>query len=161
MKNLKLLFTALVLIICGTLDADPKKTYFFSSLNKLEITNGSLPSEARIPRSVRSMNWQRARILGDCLFPYAIGDNGETFYVALEGRARFNANSAVSNALANLRIATAVPQGGIPSGTLYVPRMDWSGMDALKFRIPTAPLKQQTARANYLKAKVYQLYVKN
>ena len=152
MRNLSITIAALATLL--PLKAAEEPTYFFTQLSQLEVTKGKIPDDAQVPDRIRSLEWQTARSLGDNLFPYATGDNGETYYIAMRDNTRLNTRQSLASNLANLRIATQAPRGQIPSGTLYLPKPDWSGMTPVKFRIPQTPLQQETAKAHFLKTKI-------
>jgi hypothetical protein len=154
MTNIQIKIIGLFLTACALPAATENSAYYFVQLNQLEITEGELPSVKKPKEQASSFNSQNARNLGNNLFPYAIGDDNEIYFVAMEGNSRLNPRIPLARSILNLRIATSVHQGKTPSGILYLPRPDWSGMDAVKFRISTAPINQETAKAQYLKSKI-------
>ena len=129
-------------------------SYYFIQPEQLEVTEGKIPKDGTVPKEIRGLESSTARNLADHLFPYAVGDNGETFYIAMTDNNRLNLQQSIASNLRNLRIATQKTKGHMASGTFYLPKPDWSGMNAVKFRINQAPSNQETAKANYLKTKI-------
>ncbi len=154
MTNIQIKIISLFLTACALPAATTKSTYYFAQLNQLEIIEGELPSLKKPHKRVSSFNNQEERNLGNNLFPYAIGDNNEIYYLTMEGNSRLRPQASLAQSLLHLRVATSIDQGETPSGILYIPRVDWSGMDAVKFRIPAAPINQEIAKADYLKSKI-------
>ena len=154
MTNVQIKIISFFLTVCAISAATQKSTYYFAQLSQLEIIEGKLPSVKQPQKRVSSFNNQKERNLGNNLFPYAIGDNKEIYYLTMEGNARLRPQTSLTQSLLNLRIATKIDQGRIPAGILYIPREDWSGMDAVRFRIPAVPINQVTAKADYLKSKI-------
>ena len=148
------LFAGILFIGIHSVAGAPDTTYFFTQVSQLEITKGTIPTTGTIPEKVRSMDWQSRRSLADNLFPYAIADNGEPFYVAMQGNTRLNTRNSLASNFENLRIATLGTKGTTPSGTLYLPSTDWSRMKAVQFRVTATPLDQDSAKAHFLKTKI-------
>ncbi|MBT5378316.1 MAG: hypothetical protein HN675_14935 [Opitutae bacterium] len=150
----KIQIISLLLTTCALPAATQESTYYFTQLSQLEIVEGELPSLKQPHKQVRSFNNQKQRNLGNNLFPYIIGNNHEIYYLTMEGNSRLLTRGTLAQSLLNLRIATKTDPGKTPSGILYLPREDWSGMETVKFRIPAAPINQVKAKADYLKSKI-------
>ena len=144
----------LALAVLATPATSAELSYYFIQPEQLEVTEGKIPKDGTVPKEIRGLESSTARNLADHLFPYAVGDNGETFYIAMTDNNRLNLQQSIASNLRNLRIATQKTKGHMASGTFYLPKPDWSGMNAVKFRINQAPSNQETAKANYLKTKI-------
>ena len=147
--------TLLLASLLPLLPINGKVLYYSTTLDKIEPAEGSARPEATpVPETVRNKAWRNRRTLGDTLFPYATGDDGAVFYLAMEQRFRMDPRNPVANMLPNFRISAESDKPNPPSGTLYLPSTDWKGMDAYPFRLASVPVNQKQAKAHYLQIKI-------
>lgn len=146
----------LLLLPLAILSAEDKIIYYTSTLDQIETTapNKDLPSSTTTTDKLVKINRLVRNQLGDTMFPYAVGKNGEVFYLSMDGQSRFLPNLGISNLLKRIRIATSGKGDQPPSGTLYLPNKDWSKMEGYPFQLSTVPVRQKEAKAHYLQIKI-------
>jgi hypothetical protein len=96
MTNIQIKIISFFVTVCAISAATQKSTYYFAQLNQLEIIEGELPSLKKPHKRVSSFNNQEERNLGNNLFPYAIGDNNEIYYLTMEGNARLRPQTSLT-----------------------------------------------------------------
>ncbi|HEX5498743.1 MAG TPA: hypothetical protein VFX03_05930, partial [Thermomicrobiales bacterium] len=96
-------------------------------LADLKLTNGEFPADAEYRYDWRT--WQRR----DAMQPRAALDGDGEIYVEVEGnRPRWAAPAVLRSEGA---VAVRAPAGRDVTGSLYVPKADYSGMERLRFSI--------------------------
>ena len=149
-------YLLLLLLSISPLVAQENTLYYVTTLNKLQITQDglSLPQPAPIPENLHRLNSRIQNHLSDTKFPYAVGNEGVNFYIALDNRNRFRPRTSLANLLPRIRISAESQSSTPPSGTLYFPKEDWSTMVAYPFKFNTTPLRQKQAKVHHLQIKI-------
>ncbi len=124
--------------------------YYSLPLDRLELTEGSLPKAEGAPDW---RYWQRREMMD----AYATLDGPGEVYVDWERNRPFTAAPVGGAAAERDRIAVRAPADKDVSGRLFLPKSDATGYVALKFRIPaSAADKDAKHRFLSLKADHYQ-----
>lgn len=128
--------------------------YFFLPVSDLDVTGGELPTvsepQTRGDRGGRSFRANMDRFLQ----PYAVGDRGEEIYFApATGTRVWNSRESYNANIARLRIAVRSASGERPSGKLYLPKPDFSGLLILEFLLPAGSGGSLDAKREFLDAK--------
>jgi len=131
-----------------------EECFYYLPVNDLEITGGELPgvSDAlpRADRGGRTFRTNQERFLK----PYAVGGQGEEIYIASSAGGRtWNCREAFNTNLQRLFIAIRTTSDRRPSGKLYLPEPDFSGLLVLDFAVPRDVTGSDDARDDFLKAK--------
>ncbi|MBN2580901.1 MAG: hypothetical protein JXB10_18085 [Pirellulales bacterium] len=124
-----------------------EEAYYVVPLEKLELTEGSLP-KGEVDQNWR--NWQRRQ----SMYPYAVLDgegevyaeDNDSFYTPFSRRRSerdFRKN----------QIAVRTPSVREVTGRLFLPKHDWSGYAALKFKIPASAADPE-AKKEFLLLKI-------
>ena len=142
---------AALLVLPSSLPA--AETYVSVALDRLKITKGKLPAE---PKSADWRTWRRRRLVR----PHVVLDGKGEAYVAAYGVGRFRGRAVartpgVRAGAVRESLVLHVLAGKAVTGTLYLPKADWSGLAKLRFKIPaTEDKKQEPARKEFLTAKI-------
>ncbi|MCB2155950.1 hypothetical protein KQI84_13795 [bacterium] len=145
-------WVGILALVCWLLPAigTAEVVYYYISLDKLTITEGALPVT---DTGVEDMSWQRQRAIGSEMHPY----------VAMEAE---DADAWLSYGTGQMWLPRrpmhpetaflAVRASGEPPlvGTLFCPKADWSGMQAIRFKITEPPTDSAANREDVLEAKL-------
>ncbi len=156
MKSLKLS----VVVICVAFLIHPAlagDVYTSQNLAELTFTDQPLPEVTEPDDAVNVLNRNRQQVKEAFLRPYAVVDGGaEVYVVALDRTPHpWLIRRSMASNIAATRIALRAATGDAIRGTLYVPKADWSGMQAYPFRISQPSEDQQGARADFFEAKAH------
>jgi hypothetical protein len=152
-KNIFCLIIAFC-ILCPFPSALADDIYYYLPFEKLEITNGIWPDGSQVEISVLEKNFSRRKKVINFMHPYAVGNANEEIYLLKKSSPEISPSWAVLRpSLDDYFIALRAQKGTIPSGFLFVPRADWSGMTRLDFSLSTAHPNQNEARQKFLQAK--------
>ncbi len=133
------------MLLCPQASADD---YYYLSLKDVTLTAGSWPStttgkEAQWPR-----HWMEIKYLQ----PYAVGQAGEEMYLSnLSEREIWR--ESFSTLLASTHLAIQTASGKPPSGRIFFPKDDHSGMSYVDFTVSQAPKEQDSAKSHFLEVK--------
>lgn len=142
MKRLTLV--AVLLAACAAWGGE---AYYIVPLTEVRFPEGEQPVPAE-PATLRGWAggiWQR---------PYAVGAGGEEiyFYFQFPDRAR-RGIAAEWTEITRSRLAIRSPEGRAPSGTLFLPNADRTGMDRFEFEVDSPPAPAEPGRVDFLVAK--------
>jgi len=152
-------FVLMMFVLCAVgmvSNAFGNEVYYYVSLNKLSIDKGELPASTSVDQSLRNIDGSTRSKIRNYIQPYVIGSNGEEIYLRYvpEGRSgNWNINLPISTLVDSTFIAIRTAKSGKPSGVLYIPKADFSGMERLEFSLETAKQDQEAARKNFLDTK--------
>lgn len=152
-------FVLVVFVLCAFgifPNAFGDDVYYYVSLSKLRIDNGELPASASVDQSLRNIDRSMRSNIENYVQPYAVGSNGEEIYLRYEPERRtrnWNIRRPISNLVADTFMAIRTQKSGTPSGVLYLPRADFSGMERLEFSLDSVEQDQEFARRNFLNTK--------
>ena len=119
-----------------------EESYYHVPITSLTLVEGTLPARPELSNSRR---WQSV----PAFQPYAILDSAGEVYIGGESLRPWNLpNSLYENAI----IAIRAEKGKDVTGRLFVPKADFSGMAALKFKVAAENAKAES-RVEFLKAK--------
>lgn len=153
----KIVFMMVVLFVLGMFQsAVGDDVYYYLALDKLKIGNGQLPALASRHEAIRDIDWSLRSNIENYIYPYALGENGEEIYLRYDTdrRQRFwDINQPMASLIADTFMAIRTSKPGKPSGVLYVPKADFSGMERFEFSVEADEQDQKDARKNFLDAK--------
>jgi hypothetical protein len=135
-RHLSAIFVALSCYLACAEDV-----YYHVPLTSLTFTEGKLPTETAYTGTA----WQMA----DSMQPYAVLDGPGEVFVGGETVFRW---TQPGQAYRNSFLAVCAPKGAAPTGRLFVPKTDLSGMVALKFKLEPGADKSE-ARRQFFQAK--------
>lgn len=145
------LFTAALVMYAGDV-------YYELPLKDLTITGGKFPDYRQNAGTAYRRNWARMRNLVDFMQPYALGKGKEEIYFFAgsgdRGDNPWKPYQPPAGNIPQINIIIKVPGKEKPSGVLFVPKADSSGMCRLGFKVQTPAANQARARTNFLKAKM-------
>lgn len=146
---------SIVLCLLGFIEHVPAKDmYYYLPLKDLRITRGKLPDSPEVHPAVQKISRRRSRLLRDFMYPRAIGNNREEIYLVFDEAGRLAPDSRpLSPDINNMYITIRASKEAIPSGLLFLPKPDWSGMNRLGFSATPPVFDQEFARESFLKAK--------
>lgn len=139
----RLSIAAVLLAACAAWAGD---AYYDVPLTALRFTEAGLPPIEAPPAGTWRLRW-------DMMRPYAVGSGGEEMYF-YSTAASWGWRAAVATWRTEGRLAIRAPEGQPPSGTLFFPRSDLSGMARRPFEVDAAPAPEETGRAEFLRAKL-------
>ena len=116
-------------------------TFYHVPLTSLTLSEGKLPTNIEWSGSP----WEMV----EALQPYAVLEGDGEAFVGGEG---LHPWSPAERAYQNMFLAIRAPKGNPPTGRLFVPKTDLSGMVALKFKLDAASEKPDS-KQEFLKAK--------
>ena len=131
-------FVLMMVVLCAlgmfsnTLGDD---VYYYVALNRLKVGNGQLSASTSVDQSLRNIDRSMRSNIRNYMQPYAVGSNGEEIYLRYkpEGRSRnWNINLPISNMVDATFMAIRTAKPNKPSGILYLPKADFSGIDGKK-----------------------------
>ncbi len=129
------------LLICPQARADD---YYYIPLKELTLTSGSWPSG----QHERDPRWYRSTYFN--LAPYVTGLADEEMYLdASPVELREILSSGFSTSYITIRSTT----GKTPTGRVFFPKDDWSGMSYVDFVVSATPGDQTKAKQHFLEAK--------
>ncbi|MDY0167233.1 MAG: hypothetical protein RBS80_11865 [Thermoguttaceae bacterium] len=143
------LFVLAVAGLAGPVPADD--AYYYLPLDKVELTEGSLPKDADTPDAI--YYWQRR----DVMQAYVALDGPGEAYVRYQTPAPWDRGSAEAD---REHLAVRAPEGRDVTGRLYLPSRDLSAFAIVKFRIPASAADKNAQRSFLqLKAEHYEQLV--
>jgi hypothetical protein len=150
----KILCTAIVFSAMGTVSkVYAEDTYYYVRVSDVNITKGELPrgnEKTDIERGGWRHRWERMSYMS----PYAAGSTGEEIYVAPDNqRMPGGWDRAAGRDIGNNHLAVKTAKGNAPSGRLFFPKADLSGMMWIDFTVKNPASDQNMAREEFLKAK--------
>jgi hypothetical protein len=147
-----------VLIACLGFIINPalsKDIYYALALKELTFPDRALPTPSETHDAVNDLRYNIRQTKEAFIQPYAIVDReAEVYLRAPERRAHpwFIRRSMASNIDSTRILLRASEPQGI-TGTLYLPKADWSGMQAYAFEVPRSVSDHTEARREFLEAK--------
>ena len=141
MKFRKTAFASLLIVLSAEA-ALADETFYHLPITALTFVEGTLPAH---PNPSDSRRWQTV----PAFQPYAVLDGPGEVFIGGEGLQLWNLRN---NLYGNVTIAIRAEKGKDVAGRLFVPKPDFSGMTALKFRVAAQDAKPES-RAEFLKAK--------
>ncbi len=153
MRKMALSVLMVILLSHDLLRADD--VFYYIPLDKLELTSGALPNHSDVQLAeLRKNRAKRSRSL-DLIYPSALGNAGEEMYVVndVADKGALYAWGQLRPSLNYFYLAVRTSSGQIPSGRLFVPKADWSGMIRLEFKIVSEPTDPATAQSIFYQAK--------
>ncbi|MBW8034959.1 MAG: hypothetical protein FVQ79_04810 [Planctomycetes bacterium] len=152
-------FVLMVFVLCAfgmVPSAFGDDVYYYVSLNKLKIENGKLPASISVDESLKKIDRSMRSNMEKYVQPYAVGSNAEEIYLRYEPGRRsrnWNIRQPISSLISDTFMAIRTTMPGTPSGILYVPKADFSGMERLEFSLDRIEQDQEAARKNFLDTK--------
>lgn len=126
--------------------ADDNGAYYYVSIEDLTLTDGQLPDPAEWKDA---MNWRRRRVLR----PHAVGSQGEEVYCFVGPGQGFLDPASYGAALSSCRLAIRARGGQTPSGRLFLPKPDRSGMVDVGFTLGNTAANTGAERRQFYEAK--------
>lgn len=143
-KTILIVFTlTLWVVICPQAHADE---YYYIPLKDLTLTSGSWPTKAGEPQPYRY--WS----IHPFMQPYAVGLAGEEVYLATLIDPSGWRQTFYSN-LPTTHLAIRTTGGKPPTGRVFFPKDDWTGMVHVDFTVSAAPGDQESAKNHFLETK--------
>ena len=134
------------LLICPQARADD---YYYIPLKELTLTSGSWPTGQHEDKP----QWDRSPYTSSFVMePHAAGHTGEEMYLAyltdpIEWRQPF------LSSFFTIHISIRSTTGKTPTGRVFFPKDDWSGMSYVDFIVSATPGDQTKAKRHFLEAK--------
>ncbi len=133
--------------------AEGKTLYYSTTLDKVQLTEGSeFPKAGPAAEKFNKSNWRTRNRLADSMFPYVVVSEGQTIFLARE-RSGMDPRRSIGNQLSSIRICAEADSSATPSGKVYLPNQDWTGMDAYTFQLTSVPVRQKEAKAHFFQTK--------
>ena len=149
----------IIMLICSIASAGAaKETYYYLSLDDLIFSSEESLNSIEKATFQSRRGWQQRRLTEDFLFPTVLALPGDSMFLIVEdepesGQPRAFDRSTNSWNRHAMRIAVKSTRESAPSGILFYPKADWSGMQRFEFSVPDPPADQDSARTQFLKAK--------
>ncbi len=147
-----------VLIACLGLMVNPasaKDIYYALALKDLVFPDRALPTTSETDDAVSGLRQSIRRTKEAFIQPYAVVKGKAEVYFWAPGRTGhpWFIRRSMANNIDATRILLRAPEAQIVAGTLYLPKADWSGMEAYAFEVPHASANQQEAQREFFEAK--------
>lgn len=139
---MKTQYLSAILVFLSSGLAWSQDVYYRVPLTSLTLTEGKLPAEAA---PTRSSHWE----MRESLQPYAVLDGAGEVFVGGEPLRPWN---PPGQAYQNSFLVVSAPKGAVPTGRLFLPKGDFSGMVALKFKLEPGSDKPES-RQEFFSAK--------
>ena len=130
-----------ILLALSSCLAWPEDVYYHVSLTRLALTEGKLPE----PEAPKRYDWR----MQEAVHPYAVLDGAGEAFLGGEPIRPWNPSGG---AYQNSFLVVSTPKGTVATGRLFLPKGDFSGMVALKFKLEPGSDKQES-RQEFFKAK--------
>jgi hypothetical protein len=161
----KILFAVIVFSAMGAAGrVSAEDVYYYVRVSEVNITRGELPRGDEKTDMERG-GWRRRLERMRYMSPYAVGNAGEEMYVMYVATYVATENprmpvgwggaAAAGRNIGNNHLAVRAAKGNAPSGRLFFPKADWSGMMWINFTVGNPAPDQNMAREEFLKAKKY------
>lgn len=130
----------------STAPAADNDAFYCVALSRLELIDGSLPKAAENP------DWRNYYLWDESLQAYVVLDGEGEAYLRYETSTPWRSMRRGQAEAEPDHLAVRGPQGRDVTGTLYLPKGDWSGMTAVKFRLPASAAEPE-AKNRFLRIK--------
>ncbi len=129
--------------------------YHAQPLSELTFTGQALPKDSALPAAVSDLRHDLRQEKEMFMQPYAVVDGTAEVYLRAPERSRgpWLVRRSLADNVASTRLVVRAQQAGTLRGTLFLPKADWSGMQAHPFEIRQKPGNQQKGRTEFLEAK--------
>jgi hypothetical protein len=136
-------------MLCISLYAED--VFYDVPLGKINVTKGTLvpAGEKDQPRKY----WRDWWVLRHFMVPYTAANEDSEMYLFSQGRRRWGSRMRTQEIIDNTRILVRSRKGSTPSGILFLPNRDYSGMRPVEFSLDTPAQDQEKARIGFYKAK--------
>ena len=139
---MKTQYLSALLVLLSSALAWSQEVYYRVPLTSLTFTEGKLPDEA-VP--TRGISWE----MHESVQPHAVLDGAGEAFVGGEPIRPWNPSEGLYQ---NSFLVVVAPKGTAPTGRLFLPKRDFSGMVALKFKLEPGSDKPES-RQDFFRAK--------
>ncbi len=124
-------------------------------LNELTFTDPPLPDMTERDEAASALNRNRQQVMEAFLRPYVVAEGATEIYVVALNRTMnsWAVRRSLASNMASARIAVCSDNGDALTGTVYLPKPDWSGMQGYPIQIEKATQDQALARSEFFEAK--------